>query len=199
MIKILNFDPILKHHTSSTTFSFVNNTLQTWHNNNIEFIGEEDIINDIYLNTLYELCRHNYQIWHAEDYCRSKKDDLIVKYKPLIDKHNQLRNNTIEKIDLILIENQVGTGKANSETIGSIIDRMSITILKFLHTTDLNINNEFDDRLNILSSQIAFLLNCIDELYDDMINGVSYIQLFRQLKMYNDAKTNNKIPHHKDA
>lgn len=195
MIKIFDFEPILKKPTTIMTFNYINNILQGWHDESIEFPDNIDNAEiDRYAKLLFELCRHNYQIWHAEDYCRTKQDELVCKYKPIIDKHNQLRNNTIEDLDVELIKHQLGTGQANSETIGSIIDRLSITILKFLHTVEINTNDRFRDRIDTLIAQILFLLLAFDNLLDDMMNGKSHIKLFRQLKMYNDPETNSKIP-----
>lgn len=140
----------------------------------------------------------NYQIWHYEDYCRSGIEAEIIRCKPQIDKFNQQRNDLIEKVDEYMIAEQQGTGAYNTETFGSVVDRLSILALKVYHWNELVVagRNKFQPKLLVAKDQYEFLSRQLKELLDDMQCGKRQMRLFRQLKMYNNAETN---PLHKDA
>lgn len=149
-------------------------------------------------NLITMLHYHNFTIWHHEDYCRNDENDaLVAKHKRQIDKHNQTRNDMVEKIDDHLIQNQKGYGLINSETIGSVIDRISITDLKVYHTAELisdSVRNEkLEMRLEILNGQLKFLWSEAIALYRDMLHGHRFVKVFRQLKTYNNPDLN---PHY---
>jgi hypothetical protein len=129
---------------------------------------------------------YNYQIWHYEDIARRDNDSLVVKAKRSIDPNNQLRNDTIERVDEYYIQYQKGDGPYNSETIGSILDRAVINQLKIFHAEEL----KDTDRLVVLERQREFLINCGEILLQEMLEGTRQIINFRQLKMYNSPDTN---------
>ena len=84
----------------------------------------------------------NFELWHQEDLARDPKvsDTKIAAVKRAIDVLNQRRNDLIEQLDQFLV-NVMGSKKVknsadlelNSETPGSIIDRLSINALKIFH------------------------------------------------------------------
>jgi len=138
----------------------------------------------------------NYQIWHYEDYCRSGIDIEIIRCKPQIDKHNQLRNDFIEQLDEYLINEQLGGGIYNTETLGSIIDRISILALKVYHWNELleqGKKEKFRSKYLVAVDQHAFLVNELASLLADIRQGKRQMRLFRQLKMYNNLETNPKM------
>lgn len=82
------------------------------------------------------------------------------------------------------------------ETIGSLIDKMSINELKIYHMTEQRDRNDVSDefkqdctnRLNILTTQRNDLIEELQDLIKDVLNGNKELKLYRQMKMYNEKK-----------
>lgn len=82
------------------------------------------------------------------------------------------------------------------ETIGSLIDKMSINELKIYHMTEQRDRNDVSDefkqdctnRLNILTTQRNDLIEELQNLIKDVLNGNKELKLYRQMKMYNEKK-----------
>jgi hypothetical protein len=146
--------------------------------------------------------RANFDLWHEEDKARdpAATDGDIARVKHAIDKLNQLRNDLVEKIDLWLLERleQNTESPLHSETPGLMIDRLSILALKIYHTQE-----EIDrasataahrqrnaERLAMLKEQREDLADCLDTLWQEVLNGHKHFKLYRQLKMYNDPELN---------
>src|SRR5438552_8141483 len=94
---------------------------------------------DEFLALVREQHRRNFDLWHEEDKARAPDatDTQIAAVKRRIDKLNQQRNDLIEKLDehfFGLIQEQKASAPPgapwNSETPGSVIDRLSILSLK---------------------------------------------------------------------
>lgn len=143
----------------------------------------------------YKLHWANRQIWYYEDRCRSGIDSEICECKPLIDKHNQLRNDTIEHIDELIIFEQEKCDNYVTETPGSIVDRLSILTLKEYHWKLIQHNyaGRYADRIEIVEKQLAFLSEQLNLLQQDIVSGKRNFKLFKQLKMYNNPDTNPKM------
>lgn len=153
------------------------------------------------------LLRYNYELWHQEDIARDPKatDTEIARVKRNIDKLNQKRNDMIEKVDEkisdILSDKNIEVSKdatMNSETPGSIIDRLSINMLKIYHMQEQTQRTDASQKhiescrqkLNILEIQKKDLSVCLAELMNDLIKGTKYFKVYRQMKMYNDPNLN---------
>ncbi len=151
--------------------------------------------------------RFNYDLWHEEDIARSKEvsDSQIANVKRAIDKLNQQRNDWIEKFDDYLSDtlercsiNPAPTARQNSETPGSIVDRMSIMALRIYHLEEQLERTDCDaahiqkvsDRLAICRIQRMDLRQCLEELLHDIETGVKRHRTYRQFKMYNDPTLN---------
>ena len=176
-------------------------TVKLWH--------QQEIVNP-YRDFLYQVCeqhKFNYQLWHEEDIARSRdvSDEQIAGVKRAIDAFNQQRNDWIERLDDHLkrmlddrnIRPSIGA-KHNSETPGSIIDRLSILSLRLYHMDEQLERNDATpehlakvrDRLSILNAQHEDLSSALGDLVADLAHGRKRLKLYRQFKMYNDPNMN---------
>lgn len=82
------------------------------------------------------------------------------------------------------------------ETVGSLIDKLSINELKIYHMTEQrdrdDVTDEFkhecNSRLDILTLQKRDLEEELRELMNDVVSGKKTFKVYRQMKMYNDKK-----------
>ena len=82
------------------------------------------------------------------------------------------------------------------ETVGSLVDKMSINELKIYHMeeqvrrndVDKNFLEDCEMRLAILREQRSDLQEELQSLIDDVLSGKKKFKLYRQMKMYNDKK-----------
>ncbi len=147
--------------------------------------------------------RANFDLWHEEDEARSHEasDATIARVKHAIDRLNQQRNDFVEQIDSLLLDEaaqQAPQAPLHSETPGLIIDRLSILALKIFHTAEESRRVSASDehrtrnleRLHILDQQRSDLAACLDELWQQVLQGKRRFRLYRQMKMYNDPDLN---------
>jgi len=144
-------------------------------------------------------------LWNEEDLARRVNVEAseIMKNKRAIDGYNQKRNDAIEQIDNEILSqlthiNLNEFARLNSETAGSMVDRLSILSLKlnatFLQTKRDNASPSHIDvclqGLKVLTEQRNDLLFCLDKLLQEYLEGKSYFKIYRQYKMYNDPAFN---------
>jgi hypothetical protein len=158
--------------------------------------------------TIYEFIEANHffntKLWNEEDLARRQKvsDTEIANNKRAIDKFNQARNDYIEKIDDFILTTIPKLseihGKQNSETLGAIVDRLSILSLKIFHmslqTERIGTSEDHKEsckrKLKILITQRNDLLTCFDELFNDCIYGLRH---FKQYKHKCITKSNLQL------
>jgi hypothetical protein len=165
---------------------------------------------DALLALVQEQHRANFYLWHEEDKARAPNvsDTEIANVKRNIDRMNQKRNDLIEKLDehlfgvLQAAKIKPAAGAAwNSETPGSVIDRLSIVSLKVFHMREqaerLDAAKEHiqksNDRLKVLTTQQGDLTAALQQLFDDLFAGRKQMKIYRQYKMYNDPDANPAI------
>ena len=143
--------------------------------------------------------------WHLEDIIR--EEDInpteALKIKRRIDKLNQKRTDLVEQIDFWFYKKYLDItanayARINTETPAWSIDRFSILSLKIYHMEiEANREDASDDhknnckeKLNVLELQKVDLSTAIDHLLADIENGTVKMNLYKQMKMYNDENLN---------
>lgn len=161
--------------------------------------------------------RNNSLLWAEEDLARRTRvsDSEIAANKRHIDGFNQARNDATERVDECLLTSlglvdeasaradapvsRAPTGaRLSSETAGSMIDRMSILALKIQAMRQQTGRDDVDDahrdssrvKLARLLQQREDLGGCLDNLLAESAAGRAYFKVYRQFKMYNDARFN---------
>jgi hypothetical protein len=152
--------------------------------------------------------RQNCLLWEQEDLARRRTvpPAEIAGNKRAIDRHNQKRNDAIERVDeaLLGLLQQVRTNagaRLSSETPGAMIDRLSILALKIYH---MRLQTQRSDagrdhvesceaKLARLIEQRTDLAGCLQRLLDEAGRGESYFKVYRQFKMYNEPSLNPAI------
>lgn len=143
--------------------------------------------------------------WHLEDLVRPEDVDPVeaLRLKRWIDRSNQRRTDTVERIDDHYMQEFAGVAvrpdaKINTETPAWAIDRLSILALKIYHfgieAARTDVSAEQHERcvakLNTLLEQKADLTQAIDDLLKELARGEKRMKLYRQMKMYNDPLLN---------
>jgi len=143
--------------------------------------------------------------WHYEDLIRDPKisPNNALSLKRKIDSSNQDRTDTVEYIDSFYYTKFKNVEKnknasINTESPAWAIDRLSILALKIFHMKEESERSsgskEHRDsckkKLLILMEQKNDLSEAIDQLLQDMKNGLKYMKVYKQMKMYNDESLN---------
>ncbi len=170
--------------------------------------------------------RCNCLLWAEEDLARrtTVAEAEIAANKRAIDGHNQARNDATERIDELLLlalglvdeasarsdapQARVPAGaRLNSETAGSMIDRLSILALK-VHAMQAQTQRGDVDAAHLAASAVKLqrlqqqrqdLGGCYDALLADAAAGRAYFKVYRQFKMYNDPRYNPVLVQERQA
>lgn len=143
--------------------------------------------------------------WHLEDLIRDPKIDPVaaLQLKRRIDASNQERTDMVEYIDTYFLDKYKNAPVKDNATINTespawAIDRLSILALKIYHMrleaerTDATEAHRAtcNEKLNVLLEQRKDLSLAIDTLMGDIRDGVKYMKVYKQMKMYNDDTLN---------
>lgn len=184
-----------------------------WHQTPAESAaGTEQTEPEVELDWLAAVARQhlaNCELWHIEDEARrpGATDAELADVKRRVDRTNQQRNDLAEALDRFLLDwlqsKSLPAEQAplHSESPGLIIDRLSILSLKIFHTQQeaersgvtASHRERNLERLAILAEQRSDLAGCLEELWQQTIDGTRRFKLYRQLKMYNDPSLNPAI------
>ncbi len=178
----------------------------TWHREQCSISDEFDspVIKNVLLNHMM-----NFKLWHTEDVARRKdvEPSVIAQCKYEIDELNQKRTDYFEAANdafLELLSPILSKSKfvmQNTESIGSVIDRLSILSLKAYHMTeecnrrqktDADYEN-LNDKLDKLKQQNKCLVTAFKYSIQEYIDGTKRPIQYKQFKMYNDKTLNPQL------
>lgn len=154
---------------------------------------------------LYLKCWIDTVQWHMEDVVRDPNIDPErgLYWKRRIDSSNQERTDTVEYIDAYFLHKfrevtPAPDARINTESLAWALDRLSILALKIYHMSIESTRSEAStthrlacqNKLSILKAQQSDLSKSIDELFTDIEAGHKKMQVYKQMKMYNDPELN---------
>lgn len=191
--------------------------IENWHRWEGDISSIEDAFEKLETNSADNVARLierlsiiNTALWHEEDKARDRdaSDAAIADTKRLIDRFNAKRAETVEVIDNKLVEaielNE--SAPLNTETPGSVIDRLTILCLKRYHmsreaeredSTEAH-RSGCRERLLQIEEQMGDLMHGYDFFIQEMEWGTRRFKLYRQFKMYNDPELNPYLYRKKD-
>lgn len=186
-----------------------NHIIKKWHKKEQRISSLDDALKLIRNNKLNDVLYHvellsllNTVLWHEEDKARDKfaSDSDIAGVKRRIDKLNAMRVNKTEEIDSILLQtNKINSNAPlNTETAGSVIDRLTILVLKKYHMeveanrkdSSKELKEKCAENLKMINIQMDNLVSAYDNLINEIESGERRYTLYRQFKMYNDPDLN---------
>lgn len=133
----------------------------------------------------------NGALWEEEDAIRDCDNPAeIAAGKRRIDALNRDRNKLIDQIDEVLARipfHALSTGRVaiHTETLGSVLDRLSILFLRIWHTEALAEHGSVVAvRVPALHAQRAQLETAITDLTNDLLAGVRRLPDGRRFKLY---------------
>ena len=150
----------------------------------------------------------NFRLWHVEDKARRTdvNAEVVAGCKREIDGLNQERNDLIERLDELLLELMApllprSEAGHNTETLGSVLDRLSILALKIFHMEEQSLRPDVAEgqrrecaaKLGVLREQHKDLVQGMRLLVDEYAKGLKRPKLYRQYKMYNDPRLNPEL------
>lgn len=145
--------------------------------------------------------------WHEEDRSRAHGagDAVLAGVKRSIDASNRRRVQTVDRLDAVIHAGYSALGvidpdaPLNSESPGSIIDRLSVLALKAWHAAEAVVEAQpadrraMQDRLAMLREQQRDLGGCLDALLGGIRDGRTGLKLYRQVKLYRDEATGRLV------
>lgn len=174
--------------------------VEQWHAQPVGFSEDRPL-----LSAILENHARNFELWHEEDKARDPvaDDAAIAAVKRAIDGLNQARNNAMEKVDELVLgevaqESLQDDLPLHTETVGSIVDRLSILSLKIFHMREQTERSDVEQahlessrgKLAVLIEQRTDLAWGLAVLLDEIQNGRKRFKVYRQMKMYNDPAFN---------
>lgn len=145
---------------------FMEGLIDKWHEAKLTFHIQRDLYPDPFRFHCEQMVHANYYIWHCiEGYCEPDTNRVLYVYNQGLE-YNKIRNAARDELDRILCSQQKGTGPYNSESIGSILDRISNAYIKELHLEDAG-----DKRVESVVQMRQRLEQCGIDLWKDMLAG----------------------------
>ena len=192
---------------SEYAWSIFNRSIEDYHiTDDVDAVKPNHYENNSLEQILYDKNWIDTVQWHLEDIIRDENIDPVkaLEIKRRIDASNQKRTDLVEFIDSWFLNKYKNTtpnadAKINTETPAWAVDRLSILALKVYHMDlEANRTSASDEhrekcqmKLNTLLEQKKDLSSAIDQLLNDIENGLVKIKTYKQMKMYNDETLNH--------
>ena len=153
----------------------------------------------------------NHGLWKHEDQARNIKslDGIVREAKKNIDYFNQLRSDTIRKIDfnlIMLLKNSESNDLERyiSESPGMFIDRLSIMYIRRFEVRNLllriskdkgdsDLFDIYEHKLRVIEDIVSFDGNYLETLFAKIKSGAAYYRMFNAVKIYNDPRIGKYI------
>ena len=191
---------------SEYAWSIFNRSIEDYHiTDDVDAVKPNHYENNSLEQILYDKNWIDTVQWHLEDIIRDENINPVkaLEIKRRIDASNQKRTDLVEFIDSWFLNKYKNTtpnadAKINTETPAWAVDRLSILALKVYHMNlEANRASASDEhrekcqmKLNTLLEQKKDLSSAIDQLLNDIENGLVKIKTYKQMKMYNDETLN---------
>lgn len=193
MADLIDLENIVRLHDAS---------VDRWHQGPIVHDQRGELMKLVLANHAF-----NFELWHEEDKARdpAANDAVTAQVKRNIDGLNQKRNNAMEGMDeevLKMLIKRMGPPDdqlpMHSETVGNIVDRLSILSLKIYHMREETQRqdaaeahtNTCLDKLAVLVRQRGDLATALGRLCGELTRKEKRFAVYRQMKMYNDPSLN---------
>lgn len=154
--------------------------LELWHNQDLkhftwEFIEQENTLAGLIERNIY----YNYQGWHFEDLGQSDNPTDVMRGWKGSRENNRNRNQSIQYIDEYFIPFYSEEAEEYTETIGVILDKVSILYIKYLHLVENG-----DERCQILFSVIQKIIQRTNYICQNIMEGKIKCITIPHLKLY---------------
>ena len=152
-----------------------------------------------------QLHRQNFDLWRLEDQSRGNidSDHEVAEIKRKIDALRLRRNQLVVELDIQLNKRyfpKVTNGSLpwNSESVGNIIDRLSIASLRsYVLSSNTSLEDALDfefsagaEKLALVSKQRSDLKVSLEVLFEEILAGTRQNKIQHQIKLYNDPDFN---------
>jgi hypothetical protein len=160
---------------------------------------------DDLMKKIIDVHRCNFLQWKMENRVRDTvSSGVVAKLKREIDISNSRRIRFLEEIDqyyvseLKLIKHTDWENDyINSQTLGQIIDRLSVLSLRHcfaeaeIRKAPLQLRNYWTNNVAVIDEQIRYIATCYDRFLDKLKAGEGCMMRHEQIKMYGDKDANH--------
>ena len=156
--------------------------LTTWHDTALTTFEYSPSYSENTLEYFIErISYHDYQGWHYEDLGQQSESEKIIRGWRGSQVNNKNRNHCIQQLDLFFEKYYQADAECHTETLGVILDKLSILYLKYLHLLDIS-----RIKADSLLSVIQELVHEAQVLYDQILLGKKKCIMIPHLKLYDE-------------